>query len=72
VFGARHADGWRVAVIGATYGVIRWTEAEGALDGQAALPAALDHAELASDMHASADYRAHLAGVMLSRAVAQA
>lgn len=67
---ARTAQGHRVAVTGATTGVTRWSEAEAALDAGAALPAALDHPDLASDIHASAEYRAHLAGVMLREAIA--
>ncbi len=70
VYAARLAHGWRVAVTGATLGVVRWPEAEAALAAGTALPARLDSSDLASDMHASADYRAHLAGVMLKRAVA--
>ncbi|MFN3370261.1 MAG: FAD binding domain-containing protein [Sphingomonadaceae bacterium] len=70
VYAARFADGWRVAVTGATLGVARWPEAEAALAAGAPLPERLDSGDLASDMHASADYRAHLAGVMLRQAVA--
>jgi len=70
VFVARFAEGWRVAVTGATLGVVRWPEAESALAAGAALPAELASDMLARDMHASAEYRAHLAGVMLKRAVA--
>jgi carbon-monoxide dehydrogenase medium subunit len=75
---ARFADGEgvRVAVTGATMGVIRWEEAEAALAADFAPGAVasmvLDHPDLASDMHADADYRGHLAGVMLRSAVAAA
>ncbi len=72
VFVAAHEDGWRVAVTGATWCVARWPEAEAALATGVPLPAALDHADLASDLHASAEFRGHLAGVMLGRAVAAA
>ncbi len=65
---ARLPDGVRVAVTGATLGVVRWPEAEAAIAAGAPLPRALDHPDLASDLHAGADYRAHLAGVMLARA----
>jgi len=68
---ARLASGHRVAVTGATTAVTRWPEAESALDAGTDLPTALDHPDLASDIHASADYRAHLAGVMLRTAAAQ-
>jgi len=68
---ARFADGVRVAVTGATMGVVRWEAAEAALASAGALPQALDHPDLAADMHADADYRAHLAGVMLRRAAAR-
>jgi carbon-monoxide dehydrogenase medium subunit len=68
VFVARFANGVRVAVTGSTTAVTRWPEAEAALAAGGALPAALDHPDLASDIHASADYRAHLAGVMLAKA----
>lgn len=68
---ARTGAGHRVAVTGATTAVTRWAQAEAALDSRTALPTALDHPDLASDIHASADYRAHLAAVMLAEAAAQ-
>ena len=75
VFVARHADGVRVAVTGAGPGVFRWTAAETALTadfGIAALTGlALDDADLNTDIHASAEFRAHLAGVMLAQAVGE-
>ncbi len=67
---ARFADAVRVAVTGATTGVVRWQAAEAALAAGGPLPEALDHPDLAADLHADADYRAHLAGVMLRRAAA--
>lgn len=71
VYVARFADGCRVAVIGATMGVTRWPEAEAAIAAGAPLDGlVLDHPDLASDIHASADYRAALAGVMLRKAAA--
>ncbi len=67
---ARFADGHRVGVTGATSGALRWTQAEAALNSGGALPAVLVHDDLAADIHASAQYRAHLAGVMLKQALA--
>jgi carbon-monoxide dehydrogenase medium subunit len=72
---ARTAGGVRVAVTGAGQsGVFRWTDAEKALSANFSA-GALDGVKLAagnvmSDVHASADYRAHLVGVMARRAVA--
>lgn len=72
VFVARFADGHRVAVTGATLGVVRWPEAETALDAGATLDGMTLHSdELSSDIHASAEFRAHLAGVMLRQAAEQ-
>ncbi|MFN3592016.1 MAG: FAD binding domain-containing protein [Thermaurantiacus sp.] len=73
---ARFAEGVRVAVTGATSSALRWEDAEAALGAEFG-PASvagftLEHPELASDMHADAAYRGHLAGVMLRRAVADA
>jgi carbon-monoxide dehydrogenase medium subunit len=74
-FVSRHRDGKvRVAITGAgNGGVFRWSEAEerlaadltpAALDGLA-----LDPSLMMGDMHAPADYRAHLVAVMSRRAV---
>lgn len=70
------ADGVRVAVTGSGGdGVFRWSEAEAklgadfsakALDGMKA-----DAGKLMGDIHGSADYRAHLVGVMARRALAE-
>jgi len=68
VFVARFADGVRVAVTGAGPGTFRWTAAEAAIAGGGVVPA-LAPDDLNSDIHASAEYRAHLAGVMLARAL---
>ncbi|KIN60805.1 Carbon monoxide dehydrogenase, medium subunit [Sulfitobacter noctilucae] len=75
VFVAKFADGVRVAVTGASNnGVFRWTEAETALssnfsaDAVSNLKASAD--DMISDLHGSAEYRAHLIGVMTKRAVA--
>lgn len=68
-FAARESSAWRVAVTGAGPGVFRWADAEAALAaGSAVPPLAAD--DLNSDIHASAEYRAHLCGVMLKQAVA--
>ncbi|MDX6748864.1 xanthine dehydrogenase family protein subunit M [Geminicoccaceae bacterium 1502E] len=73
VFVARTAGGVRVAVTGAGPAVFRATEMEQALGGNFSA-AALDNVTVAadalnSDIHASADYRAHLVKVMAKRAV---
>ncbi|WP_448584839.1 FAD binding domain-containing protein [Thermaurantiacus sp.] len=69
---ARLPDGVRVAVTGVAYCAFRWAEAEAALSADlAAPPPALERDDLNSDIHASADYRAHLARVMLARALAR-
>src|SRR5271168_3552123 len=77
VFVAKTAGGVRVAVTGAgQQGVFRASALEAAL-GANFSPAALDGvsvpaSSLNSDLHADADYRAHLIGVMAKRAVAAA
>ena len=76
VFVAKHADGVRVAVTGAGSSVFRVAAMEQALAKNFA-PAALDGIAvpangLNSDIHAAADYRAHLIGVLAKRAVAAA
>ena len=74
-FVSKHRDGHvRVAITGAgNEGVFRWTEAEerltksltaDALDGLA-----IDPSRMMGDIHAPADYRAHLVTVMARRAV---
>ena len=74
VFVAKFAGGVRVAVTGASEGgVFRWTEAEAALsanfsaDALNGLSASADG--MISDLHGTAEYRAHLIGVMAKRAV---
>jgi aerobic carbon-monoxide dehydrogenase medium subunit len=77
VFVAKAKDGVRVAVTGAgANGVFRAGAFEAALNANFS-PAALDGVSvpasgLNSDLHADADYRAHLIGVMARRAVAAA
>jgi carbon-monoxide dehydrogenase medium subunit len=77
VFVAKTAAGARVAVTGAgSNGVFRVPAMEAALDKDFS-PAAvgglkIDPSGLSGDMHADADYRAHLIGVMAKRAVAAA
>lgn len=70
---AETADGIRVAVTGAGACAFRATAMEDALRkdfSAAALDGiAIDAADLNSDLHASAEYRAHLVGVMARRAV---
>jgi carbon-monoxide dehydrogenase medium subunit len=77
VFVAKKGSDIRVAVTGAgNQGVFRWQAAEEALakrfntkslDGLKA-----DASMMNADIHASADYRAHLVGVMTQRAVTKA
>ncbi|WP_127900278.1 FAD binding domain-containing protein [Solirhodobacter olei] len=77
VFVARTGQGARVAVTGASAdGVFRWAEAEKALSGgfSAAALAGLapPTGDMISDLHGSAEYRAHLVKVLTGRAVAAA
>ncbi|TMV47688.1 carbon monoxide dehydrogenase, partial [Thioclava sp. BHET1] len=77
VFVAKYPEGVRVAVTGASEeGVFRWSAAEEALSksfSAAALEGLSASAEgLISDLHGSADYRAHLIKVMTGRAVSAA
>jgi aerobic carbon-monoxide dehydrogenase medium subunit len=77
VFVAKTAAGVRVAVTGSgSNGVFRAKEFEAALEKNFS-PAGLDGVSMSadglnSDMHADADYRAHLIGVMAKRAMAAA
>jgi carbon-monoxide dehydrogenase medium subunit len=77
VFVAKSASGVRVAITGAgQVGVFRHAAFEAALSANFA-PGALDGIAtpadgLNSDIHGSAEYRAHLIGVMAKRAVAAA
>jgi carbon-monoxide dehydrogenase medium subunit len=74
-FVSKHRDGSvRVAITGAgNSGVFRWTEAEAALSADLSPNALhglrLDPAAMMGDMHASDEYRAHLAAVVTRRAV---
>lgn len=76
VFAAQAADGVRVAVTGAgSNGVFRHTEMETALSNWSA--DALDGistsaSDMLSDLHGTAEYRAHLVGAIAKRAVAKA
>ncbi len=74
---AKKGSGVRVTVTGAgENGVFRWAAAEAALGarfhGRALDGLAVAAKGLNSDIHASADYRAHLIGVMAKRAVGAA
>jgi carbon-monoxide dehydrogenase medium subunit len=74
VFAAQQADGSaRVAVTGAGSGVFRVAAMEAALSSNFSAAAlsgvAVPSKDLNSDLHASADYRAHLITVMAKRAV---
>ena len=70
---AETAEGIRVAVTGAGASAFRATEYEAALSSSFSADAlagiTIDAGELNSDLHASAEYRAHLVGVMAARAV---
>ena len=71
---ARAGDSVRVAITGGGHGVVRARTFEQALarefSPESLDAAALDAAGMASDLHASAGYRAHLARVLAARAVA--
>lgn len=75
VFVADFPNGVRVAVTGAGSSVFRWPEAEAALSKsmRASALSGLDYPAdgLNADMHAPAQYRAHLVKVMATRAVEQ-
>jgi carbon-monoxide dehydrogenase medium subunit len=74
VFVCKFADGVRVAVTGASSdGVFRWAEAEAALASDFSKGAvdalAVPSGDMISDLHGTAEYRAHLVRVMTGRAV---
>ena len=74
VFVAKFSDGVRVAVTGAGEdGVFRASNIEAALDESFKANSIIDGLvsadNLMSDIHASAEYRAHLIGEMTRRAV---
>ena len=76
VFVAETSSGVRVAVTGASPGVFRVTEMEKALGAkfspESVANIKIPEKGLSSDIHAKADYRAHLVTVMAKRAVAAA
>jgi carbon-monoxide dehydrogenase medium subunit len=76
VFVAQTHAGVRVAVTGASNGVFRLAGLEAALSEsftpEAVRAVLIDASELNGDLHASADYRAHLITVQTERAVRQA
>ncbi len=73
VFIARTGSGIRVAITGAAPSVFRSTDMEEALTRDFSVEALedirLDDGEMNSDLHATAEYRAHLCTVMAKRAV---
>jgi carbon-monoxide dehydrogenase medium subunit len=76
VFVSQGGDGVRVAVTGAASSVFRVGAMEQALGKKFSADALkgvkVDAGDLNSDLHASAEYRAHLIGVLAARAVEQA
>ena len=77
VFVAKTSGGVRVAVTGAgNNGVFRASDMESALGGNwsadAVTGSGISASDMLSDIHASAEYRAHLITVMAKRAVAKA
>jgi aerobic carbon-monoxide dehydrogenase medium subunit len=76
VFVAQTQTGVRVAVTGAASSVFRCRDLEQALERsftpEAARQVALAPQGMSSDLHATAEYRAHLVPVIAARAVAQA
>lgn len=73
---ARFGGEVRVAITGAGPTAFRWSEAESALSANFSAEAldglTVDAGDLNADIHASADYRAHLIKVMAKRAVSAA
>jgi aerobic carbon-monoxide dehydrogenase medium subunit len=74
-FVAKYPGGVRVAITGASEGgVFRWAEAEAALSSDYSADAikglSLDPGGMIGDLHGTQSYRAHLAKVMVQRAVA--
>jgi carbon-monoxide dehydrogenase medium subunit len=76
VFVAKSGDGVRVAVTGAAGSVFRVAPMEAALEAsfeaEAVAGISVSDEDMNSDIHASAEYRAHLVTVMAKRAVAKA
>ncbi len=73
VFVSKGGDGVRVSVTGAGHSVFRVADMEAALNGEFVASnlegLSISSDGLNADMHASADYRAHLVGVLAGRAV---
>ncbi|HEY3599048.1 MAG TPA: xanthine dehydrogenase family protein subunit M [Paraburkholderia sp.] len=76
VFVAKRADGVRVAITGAAASVFRAPELERALSSDFSAAAAravtVSAGDLNTDLHASAEYRAHLIPILTARAVERA
>ena len=75
VFIAKFDNDFRVAVTGAAGSVFRWNECELALANGASVPEIekleLPDSQYNEDMHASAEYRAHLVRVLTCKALAE-
>ena len=73
---AQFGDGVRVALTGTAQGAVRLPDFEHALQRRFAPDAVagltVEEALMSSDLHADADYRAHLAGVLVARTVKRA
>jgi carbon-monoxide dehydrogenase medium subunit len=72
-FVAHLPSGTRIAITGGGHGVFRWHEAEQHLDGGGAIAEItqdrLDLGHFTGDLHGSAEYRRHVAAVIVRRAL---
>ena len=72
-FAAKLPSGTRIAITGGGHGVFRWREAEQHLDGGGAIAEIAEHqldpGHFTGDLHGSAEYRRHIAAVIVRRAL---